>query len=225
MAYHAPLAGSAVLEDPQRAACRTVLTAVTSCFFLPAWRIASMMAAARRPVPATAGQASTSSSAKMPERVNAWTCCVAIFSLRPSIIRLLRAYLPPLLIVRGARGVPVHGQSAAGAQVSSLVALMRAETEKESLGGRAHVERVFFSAVYVDVATCEQAAEAPAGLLALAGSSAPRSQHLTAMFEEPATPGPCRSSLACAICRGRRSHVISGRTLAVPPRSSCWTSA
>ena len=144
------------------------------------------------------------------------------FITSPEHNRLFRTYLPPLLIVRGARGLSVAGQTAASAQVSGLIALMRPNGAGKSRRPR-HAERAS-SALFTWPSACSEAAEAPAGLLALAGH--PRlAPAMTAMFQSRLTPGHCRSLLACATCRGRRSRVISRRAWAAPPPSCCWTSA
>jgi AraC family transcriptional activator of mtrCDE len=109
------------------------------------------------------------------------------FVTSPHHNRLLRAHLPPLLIVRGAKGLDVTGQSVASAQVSGLVALMRAESGEESLGGRAMLNAFSAALFTLALRLASEAAEAPAGLLALAGH--PRlAPALMAMFEKPARP-------------------------------------
>jgi len=186
MAYHAVLAGSAVLDDPKggpphRFTAGDILLLSSGT----AHRLHDGSGAP--PVPAYNRPGLNlvfSENAGTGERLD--MLCGHFFT-SPQHNRLLRAYLPPLLIVRGARGLSVTGQTAASAQVSGLVALMRAESDKESLGGRAMLN-AFSSALFtLTLRLASEAAEAPAGLLALAGH--PRlAPALTAMFQEPAYP-------------------------------------
>jgi AraC family transcriptional regulator, activator of mtrCDE len=184
MAYHAVLAGSLVLEDPQGGAPHRL--AAGDILLLPsgtAHRLHDGSGAPPAPAHNRLGvNLVFSENAGTGERLD-MLCGHFLTSLQHN--RLLRAYLPPLLIVRGARGRSTAEQTAAGAQVSSLVALMRAESDKESLGGRAMLN-AFSSALFtLALRLASEAAEAPAGLLALAGH--PRlAPALTAMFQEPA---------------------------------------
>jgi AraC family transcriptional activator of mtrCDE len=184
MAYHAVLAGSLVLEDPQGGAPYRL--AAGDILLLPSGTAHRLHdGSGAPPVPAhnrLGVNLVFSENAGTGERLD-MLCGHFLTSLQHN--RLLRAYLPPLLIVRGARGRSTAEQTAAGAQVSSLVALMRAESDKESLGGRAMLN-AFSSALFtLALRLASEAAEAPAGLLALAGH--PRlAPALTAMFQEPA---------------------------------------
>jgi AraC family transcriptional activator of mtrCDE len=101
--------------------------------------------------------------------------------------RFLHDFLPPRLIARTAG----HGASAArpgtGVQLAGLVALMRAESAVESLGGHAMLNALSTAMFALTLRLASEADEAPAGLLALAGH--PRlAPALTAMFHEPARP-------------------------------------
>jgi AraC family transcriptional regulator, activator of mtrCDE len=182
MAYHAVLAGSVVLEDPQGERPHRLVAG--DILLLPSGTAHSLHdGSGAPPVPAynrLGVNLVFSENAGSSERLD-MLCGHFLTSLQHN--RLLRAYLPPLLIVRGARGHPTE----AGAQVSSLVALMRAESDKESLGGRAMLN-AFSSALFtLALRLASEAAEAPPGLLALAGH--PRlAPALTAMFQEPARP-------------------------------------
>jgi AraC family transcriptional activator of mtrCDE len=186
MAYHAVLAGSAVLEDPNGGpphrftAGDILLLSSGAAHRLHDGSGAPPVSAYNRP----GLNLVFSENAGTGERLD---MLCGHFLTSPEHTRLLRAYLPPLLIVRGARGLPVTGQTAASAQVSGLVALMRAESDKESLGGRAMLN-AFSSALFtLTLRLASEAAEAPTGLLALAGH--PRlAPALTAMFQEPAYP-------------------------------------
>jgi AraC family transcriptional activator of mtrCDE len=94
--------------------------------------------------------------------------------------RLFRAYLPPLLIIRGR-------QSAVGVQVANVLDLMRTEADHENLGGRALLNALSAALFALTLRLASETDKAPAGLLALAAH--PRlAPALTAMFEAPAQP-------------------------------------
>lgn len=107
------------------------------------------------------------------------------FAVAPPHDRLLRAYLPARLVVRGAVQTP--SAAAIAAQLSGLVALMRAEADAESLGGRAMLN-AFSAALFALALRLASATEAPPpGLLALAGH--PRlAPLLAAMLQDLAHP-------------------------------------
>ncbi len=76
-----------------------------------------------------------------------------------------------------------------GAQLAGLVALMRAESALDGLGGRAMLNALSTAMFTLILRLAGEANEAPAGLLALAGH--PRlAPALTALFREPARPWP-----------------------------------
>lgn len=106
------------------------------------------------------------------------------FAIAPPHDRLLRAYLPARLVVRGAGQAP---SAATAAQLSGLVALMRAEADAESLGGRAMLN-AFSAALFALALRLASETEAPPpGLLALAGH--PRlASLLAAMLQDLAHP-------------------------------------
>jgi AraC family transcriptional regulator, activator of mtrCDE len=179
IAYHAVLDGSAVVEDPQGGPPHRLKSG--DIFILPAGTLHSLHdGSGAPPVPACNRPGLNlifSENTAPGERLD-MLCGHFVTSLQHN--RLLRAYLPPLLIVRG-------GQSAAGAQVSALLALMRAETDKESLGGRAMLNALSAALFALLLRLAGETAAAPTGLLALAAH--PRlTPALTAMFQEPACP-------------------------------------
>ena len=101
--------------------------------------------------------------------------------------RLLQSYLPRLLVVQA----PEHSASTArpgtGAQLASLVSLMRTESALDNLGGRAMLNALSAALFTLTLRLASEASEAPAGLLALAGH--PRlAPALAALFHEPARP-------------------------------------
>jgi AraC family transcriptional activator of mtrCDE len=110
------------------------------------------------------------------------------FILTPAHGRLMGAYLPARLIAYGmAAGGSLATQTAAGTQLASLVALMRAESDRESLGGHAMLNAFSAALFTLALRRASESNAAPAGLLALAGH--PRlAPALAAMFHKPAHP-------------------------------------
>ncbi|TFW18660.1 cupin domain-containing protein [Duganella callida] len=89
--------------------------------------------------------------------------------------RLMRAYLPELLIVRG-------GDSAG--QLAGLVALIRHESDSGNLGGQAMLKALSSALFALVMRLASEAQNAPVGLMALAAS--PRlAPALEAMMREP----------------------------------------
>lgn len=184
MPYHAVLRGAAVVEDPaggppQRLAAGDIL-------LLPAGAAHALHdGGGEPPAPARkrAGLNLTfSENAGTGERLD---MLCGRFAIAPPHDRLLRAYLPPRLIVRGA------GQAASAAATAShladLVALMRAEADAESLGGRAMLNAFSAALFTLALRRASEAEAAPPGLLALA--SHPRlAPALTAMLRDLAHP-------------------------------------
>lgn len=99
--------------------------------------------------------------------------------------RLLRAYLPPLLVVSTGRDAATS--SATGAQLAGLVALMRAEANHESIGGNAMLNALSTALFTLTLRFAGESAQTSSGLLALAGN--PRlAPALSALFREPSRP-------------------------------------
>jgi AraC family transcriptional activator of mtrCDE len=184
MAYHALLAGSAMVEDPEGGPPHRLRGG--DILLIPSGVPHSLHdGSGVAPMPARNRPGLNlifSENALPGERLD-MLCGHFITSVPHN--RLLRAYLPPLLIVRGS--LAGDGLSAAGAQVSSLLGLMRAETDNESLGGRALLNALSAALFALTLRLASEAATAPAGLLALVAH--PRlAPALTAMFEAPARP-------------------------------------
>ena len=100
--------------------------------------------------------------------------------------RLVRTYFPLSLIVRAPESAAASG-SDTGQRVAGLVALMRAESANENLGGKAMLNALTAALFAVTMRLAGEAGSAPEGLLALAGN--PRlTPALTALFNEPAYP-------------------------------------
>ena len=107
------------------------------------------------------------------------------FVLTPPQDRLLQEYLPPRLVVRTTDGSAAGARPETAAQLANLVSLMRAESALDSLGGRAMLNALSTAMFALTLRLASETADAPTGLLALAGH--PRlAPALTAMFHEPA---------------------------------------
>src|SRR5246500_5324538 len=103
------------------------------------------------------------------------------FAIAPPHDRLLRAYLPPRLVVhtRGQDG----GVNAA--QLAGLVALMRGESADDHLGGRAMLDALSTAMFALVLRLASETDDRSHGLLALVGD--PRlAPALLALFNEPA---------------------------------------
>ncbi|MBI2256631.1 MAG: AraC family transcriptional regulator [Proteobacteria bacterium] len=103
------------------------------------------------------------------------------FLLSVSHIQLLRNYLPPRIVIR--RDDIDNG--AHGAQMSTLIELMRREVAAESLGGRALLNALSAALFTVSLRCAGEVVVGPPGLLTLAKHQrlAPA---LTAIFNRPA---------------------------------------
>jgi AraC family transcriptional regulator, activator of mtrCDE len=109
------------------------------------------------------------------------------FVLSPPHHRLWRDYLPPILIVSAADRSASTAKPGAAAQLAGLVGLMRSESAVDSLGGRAMLNALSTAMFALILRLASELAEAPAGLLALAGH--PRlAPALAALFHEPDQP-------------------------------------
>jgi AraC family transcriptional activator of mtrCDE len=109
------------------------------------------------------------------------------FTLAPPHDRLLGAHLRSRLIVRGTAHSPTVAQAAARDQLTGLVALMRAETGMEGLGGHAMLNAFSAALFTLALRLASESDDVPPGLLALAAH--PRlAPALTAMFLDPAHP-------------------------------------
>lgn len=184
MAYHALLAGSAFLEDPTGGPPHHLVAG--DILLLPSGTAHILHdGSGKAPIPAYNRQGLNvvfSENAGPGDRLD-MLCGHFLTSAQHN--RLLRAYLPPLLIVRGASASSSPGQMAAVAQVRSLIAMMRAEADKESLGGRAMLNAFSAALFTLTLRLASETTGAPPGLLALAGSES-LAPALMAMFQEPA---------------------------------------
>ena len=107
------------------------------------------------------------------------------FVIAPPHDRFIRGYLPTRLVVR--TSTEDDSRSVTSAQLTSLVALMRRESNADNLGGYAMLNALSAALFALTLRMASESNEAPTGLLALAGH--PRlAPALTAIFNDPARP-------------------------------------
>jgi AraC family transcriptional regulator, activator of mtrCDE len=137
------------------------------------------------------------------------------FVLTPPHHRLLRDYLPPILMVSAAARSASTAKPGTAAQLAVLVGLMRSEPAVDNLGGRALLNALSTAMFALTLRLASELAEAPAGLLALAGH--PRlAPALAALFHEPdqpwSLPGLARLSHMSRATIARQFQQQLGRT-------------
>ena len=186
MAYHAVVAGSAILEDPAGRPPRRLLPG--DILLLPHGDFHVLHdGSGATPQPAqsrTALNVTFSENTGTGERLD---LMCGHFAFAAPHRRLLQSYLPRVLVVQAAERSASTARPGTGAQLAGLVALMRAESALDSLGGRAMLNALSTAMFTLILRLAGEANEAPAGLLALAGH--PRlAPALTALFREPARP-------------------------------------
>jgi AraC family transcriptional regulator, activator of mtrCDE len=106
------------------------------------------------------------------------------FVVAPEHDRMLRHFLPSILVVNASERDDSTERPSAGAQLANLVELMRNESAVENLGGDAMLNALSTAMFTLTLRLASELEEAPLGLLALAGNQrlAPA---LSAMFREP----------------------------------------
>ncbi|SHJ43040.1 AraC family transcriptional regulator, activator of mtrCDE [Bradyrhizobium lablabi] len=182
--YHAVIGGSAVLENP--AGGRPVQLKAGDILLLPGNRRHVMHdGSGARAKPARDHQHLNlliSENAGTGERLD---LLCGHFAIAPPHDRLLRNHLPPLLVVHTGDISAVTARTGTAAQLSSLVGLMRSESEADHLGGRAMLNALSTAMFALALRLASEAKDAPIGLLAVA--SHPRlAPALAAIFNEPA---------------------------------------
>lgn len=107
------------------------------------------------------------------------------FVVRSPHDRLIRAYLPATLVAHANHPHESSSATSTASRLAKLIELMRAEAAVDGLGGLAMLN-AFSSALFaLTLRLASEAAQAPVGLLALAGH--PRlAPALTAMLRDPA---------------------------------------
>lgn len=109
------------------------------------------------------------------------------FVLSSAHEKLVRAHLPPRLVVSAAEHSPRTARPGTGLQLASLVGLLRMESGEENLGGLAMLNALSTAMFALVLRLASEAVEAPEGLLALAAN--PRlAPALEALFNTPAHP-------------------------------------
>jgi AraC family transcriptional activator of mtrCDE len=107
------------------------------------------------------------------------------FFIRPPHDRLIRDYLPANFVVRFTDGP--GGSESASNQLAGLVGLIRMESASGRPGGGAMLDALTSALFALVLRSASESAQAPAGLLALAGH--PRlAPAIAAMFADPAQP-------------------------------------
>ena len=179
--YHAVLAGAAVLEDP--AGGRPLRLEAGDILLLPGNpRHMLHDGGGAKPKPAHNRQGLNLLISENGGKGEALDMLCGHFVIAPPHDHLMQNYLPPRLVVRAAGG---ETHSGAATQLSSLVALMRGETEADHLGGRAMLNALSAAMFALVLRLASENNDAPTGLLALAGH--PRlAPVLAALFNEPA---------------------------------------
>jgi AraC family transcriptional activator of mtrCDE len=182
--YHAVLGGSAVLENPGGGRPRQLK--VGDILLLPGNpRHVMHDGSGMPPVPArnrSSLNLTISENAGTGERLD---LLCGHFVIAPPHDRLLRNYLPPLLVVHAGNQNVETACSGAAAQLAGLVSLMRSESAADYLGGRAMLNALSTAMFALVLRLASEADDAPVGLLALAGH--PRlAPALAALFNEPA---------------------------------------
>ncbi len=180
--YHVLLAGSALLEDPAGGPPRRLVAG--DILLLRSSDVHVLH----------------DGSGKSPRRAHLRTAANLVFSenkgkeealdllcghflLSPQHERIMRDYLPERLVVSSASD-EAH-DSATGSQFSALVELLRTESARDALGGRAMLDALSTALFALTLRLAAELHEAPTGLLAVAGY--PRlAPALEAMLHEPA---------------------------------------
>jgi AraC family transcriptional activator of mtrCDE len=182
--YHAVLGGSAVLENPGGGRPRQLK--VGDILVLPGNpRHVLHDGSGAPPVPAQNRprlNLTISENAGTGERLD---LLCGHFVIAPPHDRLLRNYLPPLLVVNAGGHHDETECSGTAGQLAGLVSLMRSESAADHLGGRAMLNALSAAMFALVLRLASETDDAPVGLLALAGH--PRlAPALAALFSEPA---------------------------------------
>jgi len=179
--YHAVLAGSALLDDPEGG--RPLRLETGDILLLPA-NPRHVMHDGSGAAPLRVRNRATlnftiSENLGADERLD---LLCGHFAIAPPHDRLLRLYLPPRLVVHA--GTPA-GETDTAAQLAGLVSLMRSEARDDHLGGRAMLNALSTAMFALVLRLASETEDAPRGLLALAGD-ARLAPAVAAMFNEPA---------------------------------------
>jgi AraC family transcriptional regulator, activator of mtrCDE len=183
--YHVVVSGSAVLEAPGASAPR--LTAGDILMLPRGGAYALHDGSGAPPVPAryrASLNLTISENAGTGERLD---MLCGRFVLTPTHDRVLRTYIPPILVVSAPDPGVSPARSGTGPQLAGLVNLMRSESAADNLGGRAMLNALSTAMFALILRLASESADAPVGLLAIA--SHPRlAPALAALFTEPDHP-------------------------------------
>lgn len=184
--YHIVLAGSATLQDPAGGAVRRLHAG--DILLLPhgaAHVLHDGSGAVSAPIRQRPGPTLTIDENDGPGDRLDMLC--GRFVLSATNEKLVRAYFPTTLVVNAAEHSPLAARPGAHAQLAALVGLMRTESAEANLGGHAMLNGLSLALFTLALRLAGEAAEAPAGLLALAGH--PRlAPALAELFHRPAHP-------------------------------------
>jgi AraC family transcriptional activator of mtrCDE len=185
--YHVVLKGRAVIEDPETATARELVSG--DIVLLPHGSAHVLHdGSGRAPGPTYESQSSVGLTLHendgAGERLD--MLCGRFF-IGPPHDRLIRNYLPTNLVVRTVEG---HGETHVGSAVNhlaSFVELMRDESMGDKVGGYAILNALSSALFTLVLREASESEQAPAGLLALVGH--PRlAPAISAMFADPARP-------------------------------------
>ncbi|HZB92602.1 MAG TPA: AraC family transcriptional regulator [Stellaceae bacterium] len=181
--YHVILGGAAVVDDATGAPARKL--AAGDILLFPHGAAHSLHdESGREPVPARARPGLNLVFQENEGTGERLDMMCGRFLLAPAHERLMRSYLPPRLVVRAAENSAAAAAPGTAAQVAGLVALLRAESASEHLGGLAMLNALSTALFALALRLAGEDREAPVGLLALAGN--PRlAPALAALFNEP----------------------------------------
>jgi AraC family transcriptional activator of mtrCDE len=179
--YHAVLAGSAVLDDPAQG--RPVRLNPGDVLLLPG-NVRHVMhdGGGAAPLPAHNRASLNFTISENPGLEQRLDLLCGHFAIAPPHDRLLRAYLPPRLIVHAGAHA---SENDTAVQLAGLVSMMRSEASDDHLGGRAMLNALSTAMFALVLRLASETADPPRGLLALAGH--PRlAPAVAALFNQPA---------------------------------------
>jgi AraC family transcriptional activator of mtrCDE len=182
--YHVVLRGRAILEDPEN---ETIKELVGGDIVLLSHGSAHVLHDGGGHAPAAVHNRErfnliVSENAGAGERLD--MLCGRFF-IAPPHDRLIHDYLPTQLVVRAMGDAAAAGAESTSNHLAGLVGLMRAESAADKLGGYAVLNALSSALFTMAVRAASESAQAPMGLLALAGH--PRlAPAIAAMFGDPA---------------------------------------
>lgn len=166
--YHIVLAGSATLNAPASGASRRLVAG--DIVLLPhgsAHILNDGSGAPPAPVRLRPGLALTIDENDGPgERLD---IMCGRFILSAAHERLMREYLPRILVVNAAQWTAETARAGTSSQLASLVGLLRTESANENLGGRAMLNALSTATFALILRLAGETGAAPDGLLALVG--------------------------------------------------------